>query len=148
MKKMLHKRKIAVFIDYFSLGMVLTLISYLGRLSSMPEWILVLEFEIGAVPVTLPSFGFFILLFVIGAKDCLFRNASLGKKIMGLRIVTEEGMLPPLKTIWKRGIVMQTIGYTTYIKYRFTEGDIVEWELQHLKTKVVSKRQYKEYKKG
>ncbi len=140
MKKILSKRKIAAFIDYFFLGTVLALISYWGRLSHMPGWLLVFEFEIGSVPVSLPSFGFFILLFIIAAKDSLFRNASLGKKIMGLRIVMEDGTLPPLKTIWKRGLVMQTLGYTTYIKYRFAGGDIIDWERQHLKTKVINQK--------
>jgi len=139
LKKILFKRKIAAFIDYLILGTMLTVCGF----SDMPEWFWGIRFRVGALPVSLPSIGFFAVLFLIALKDFLFRNASLGKKIMGLCILDENGTVPNVKIMLKRGFFMQTAGYVTYLRYCFSDGDIVEWELQHLKTQVVSQKSTK-----
>lgn len=35
----------------------------------MPEWFWRIDFDMGTVPVSLPSVGFFVVLFLIAAKD-------------------------------------------------------------------------------
>ena len=141
--RILFKRKAAAFIDYFLIGTVLTVCG----LSNAPEWFWHFEFNIGVVPVSLPSIGFFIVLLLIIFKDFVFRNASVGKKIMKLRIVDENWNIPSFKLMLKRGFMMQTVGYATYIKYCFLGGDIVDWEMKCLRTQVVSLKQFNQQKK-
>ena len=74
---------------------------------------------------------------LIAFKDFLFRNASFGKKIMGLVILDDKSNVPSLKIMIKRGFLMPTLGYVIFVKSIFTGDDFKNWELDKLKTKVV-----------
>lgn len=137
--KKIHKRKLAVLIDYFLIGFILVACG----LSHLPKWVWSFTFSIGGgIPVSLPSFGIFILLVPIAFKDFLFRNASLGKRIMGLCIVDDKGNVPTYQTMLKRGCVMPIWGYTTFMRSKFSDVDFEDWELKRLKTRVVDKKDF------
>lgn len=51
--------------------------------------------------------------------------------MMGFCILDENGTVPNFKIMLKRGIFIQTAGYVTYLRYCFSDGDIVEWESRH-----------------
>ena len=53
-----------------------------------------------------PPFFFF--------RDCIFRNASPGKFILGLRVVDPEGRIPDWKTLVRRNWLMIRYGYRIY----------------------------------
>ena len=132
---------IAVLIDYFVIGSIFTLPTLCDGV--LPNWFWSLDFRIGAFPVSLPSIGFFLLLLCITCKDFLFRNASLGKMILKLQIVDCDGEIPRVKAMLKRGLLMPTWGYITWIRSFFVSGfDIIQWEAEHFGTQVIEKRRY------
>jgi len=124
-------------IDYFAIGSILALI--FGFLNE-PDWFWNFAFTFSHLSVSFPSVGVVLVLVPIFSKDLLFRNASLGKKLMGLVVLDQSGDIPTVRIVLKRGCIMQTLGYVTFVRYCFAKGDIVAWELQKLGTKVVKKQ--------
>lgn len=131
------KRKIAVLMDYFVIGSIFALI--FGFVDE-PDWYWSFSFTLFGASVQLPSVGVLPILGFVFGKDLLFRNASLGKKLMGLAVLDQSGNMPTVRAVLKRGCVMQTLGYVTFIRYCFTKDDIAQWEMQALGTRVVCKK--------
>ena len=77
-------------------------------------------------------------------KDCIFKNASIGKKIFGIRIYSKTWQPLSPFSIFKRNVVMLTIGYLMYFKSKAlnpTSGmlDLIDWERKRLGTVVIEK---------
>ena len=138
---MSRNRIIASLIDLCIIGTILAICTMFA-----PEWFWGFTFKIGAVPVSIPSVGFVLLIVIFCFKDVLFRNASLGKKIMNLIIVDNEWNIPPVKTLMKRGILMPTWGYVTLIKNLSGDFSIENWEIDNLRTKVIDRYLFQEMK--
>lgn len=47
----------------------------------------------------------FVVLLLIVCKDLVFRNASIGKKILKLKVVTDEGNIPSIKSMILRNLL-------------------------------------------
>jgi len=120
---------------------------YEGISSYIPEWFWGFDFSIGVIPFSLPSVGFILVVAYFACKDLLFKNASLGKKIMGLMIVDADGRISGYKEIMKRGVLINSWGYMSLVKTVFSgEGSFKEWEenweIDHLKTRVIEKAHF------
>ena len=133
MKTLKNKQIIAFIIDYF----IIALIMVACCVSNLPDWFWKIEFEVATVPVSFYSFGAILITIPIFCRDLLFRNASLGKKIMRIKIVDFDGNMPKAKTVIKRGFLMNTVGFVLlFLKY-----DIQKWEIDVCKTKIVHSNQ-------
>ena len=132
---MILKRFFAEIIDYFIIGLL-----FVGLENfNLPEWFYGISFSIADIPIDIPSIGVLIVIVLISTKDLLFRNASVGKKIMGLVIVDDKRNIPNIKNMLKRGILMPTLGYIIFITSAFDKDYFEMWELNTLKTMVVNK---------
>lgn len=152
MVKVKPGRKKSTLIDYFIYIAVLMTISYVIKAYSPPTWFLEVRyyfndnayFKIGTfVPIIMYSAVLF--------KDLVFRNASIGKRIMGFVITDVAYNKPRILTIIKRAFVLSFVGVYVYIFRLYRKyGSFDDWELHFLKTRVVKKcdldilrRQYK-----
>ena len=91
---MILKRFFAEIIDYFIIGLL-----FVGLENfNLPEWFYGISFNIADIPITIPSVGVLIVIIPIVIKDLLFKNASIGKKIMGLVIVDDKKNIPSIKS--------------------------------------------------
>lgn len=133
-----YRRIAAVFIDYT----IVFLIFYIFRLCCSFNNVFKISFVIYSVPISIPSFGTIIVLIPIIFKDFLFKNASVGKKIMGLIIVDDNWRTPNFKAMIKRGIIMPTFGYIKLLSVGVKSMDFENWELDTLKTRVIRKSLY------
>ena len=66
----------------------------------------------------------------------IFRNASIGMKLLGFRIVDEDFGIPSVKLILKRGVWAPRLSLE-WAKSIFTGNDTSAWELKHLGTQIV-----------
>ena len=133
---MILKRFFAEIIDYFIIGLL-----FVGLENfNLPEWFYGISFNIADIPITIPSVGVLIVIIPIVIKDLLFKNASIGKKIMGLVIVDDKKNIPSIKVVLKRGILMPTLGYTIFITSGFDKDYFEMWELNTLKTMIICKK--------
>ena len=130
------RRMLADFIDYFLIALILVMCG----VSELPSWVFSLDFKISVVPVSLPSFGFFIISLPIVFKDFVFGNAGIGKKIMGLVIVDKDNQKPTTKVLIKRGIIMPLFGSLMFAKYSGTKNGFEDWEMRKIGTKVIAKK--------
>ena len=138
---MRRNRIISSLIDLCIIGTILAIcIKY------VPEWFWRFSFKIGTIPVSLPSVGPVLFIIPFCFKDVVFRNASLGKKIMNLIIVDNEWDIPSIKTLMKRGILMPTWGYVTLIKNLSGNFSIENWEIDNLKTRVIDRNMFQKMK--
>ncbi len=115
----------------------------------VPAWFWTLEFTVGPVPVSLPSVGVVLVLLCFACKDLLFRNASIGKKMMGLVILDSTWSVPRVTQIMKRGLLVPSWGYISLMKNVLFGGETVadwekNWEMAHLKTRVIEKKHFAE----
>lgn len=121
----LLKRSIAFFIDALFLGMFFTVFK---------KVFILLSFEPN-------SFSYFLLLIPFFFKDIVFRNASVGKKIMGISILNKDGSIPDFKLLIKRAFLMTGIGYIYAWKGFFIDkkyySALIEWEEKSFGTSVV-----------
>lgn len=136
MKRLFLKRAFALLIDGFIFGccyslffkdLVVTIYSHTG------SWIFHLVF----VP-------FFF-------KDVIFRNASIGKMIFGLRVFDNNWKKPGIWALIKRAVVMSTAGFVLYKILNWIKKDklwFMEWELNTLKTRVIERKVYKKLKES
>ncbi|MBO5111416.1 MAG: RDD family protein [Clostridia bacterium] len=129
------KRVIATIIDYAAIALIILLI---GKIPNLPEWFWAFRFSIGKVPCSIPSIGFFALLALIVCKDFIFKNASFGKKIMGLQIKELSGSYPRMRVLIKRGVFMPTLGYSKLLISKFTFDELIKWEADYIGTVVVA----------
>lgn len=93
------------------------------------------------------SWGYFIVILPLIMRDLFFRNASLGKKLMGLVIVDEKWSNPSVFTVIKRTTVITSFGHLLLYRLRTLHTNMEttliaeqKWELEHLKARVVEKK--------
>ena len=140
--KISSRRILASLIDYLIIGAFISIFSIVG----LPNWFWSVSFQIGFIPASLPSLGVVVILLVLVLKDLLFKNASFGKRMMGLMIVDDEWRIPNLKAMLKRGFLMPVWGYIVFIIAVIRDNDFESWELKRLKTRVVEVKIYHELK--
>lgn len=122
----LKKRAIAILIDSFLLGLAFVFYQKIINL---------LGLNLGNLDLLL-----FIPFFL---KDIVFRNASVGKKVVGIAIYNDNWQSPSIIVLFKRAIIMSTIGYFIFWKSKFVNGDIIsffDFERDTLKTRVIDKK--------
>ena len=128
--KIFKKRCLAFFIDSFSYGMLKVIFC---------EYVLT---HIAYFPMILLEIPF---LFV----DFLFRNASFGKKIMGIAIYTTSWEIPNPKLILKRALYMYVLPCIIVLRTLFGECSLFvlfECEKNVVGTFTIDKKVYKELK--
>lgn len=126
--KIRRKRIIAVIIDHFIVCFVLLFLDDISKATIIPS-----------IP---SSLDIVLVVLMLSLKDFTFRNASVGKMIMGLRIVDEKGKRPAFNVLIKRGFLMPTLGFIKFYKaFFFTEyTDFIDWERDFFHTQVVLKK--------
>ena len=131
MKKLFRKRIVAYLVDV----MIFALCYEMLR-----KYILVFVSVTGA-------WGYFLIVppfFIF--RDLLFKNASIGKKLLGLVVVDDKWSKPNFFTITKRAAITVTLGQVLYFKLKgqsesrdYARLAFAEWEYRHLKTRVVER---------
>ena len=84
-----------------------------------------------------------ILLVPFFFKDLAFRNASFGKKLMGIVVFDDRWQVPQRLILVKRTVLMSTVGFCLAWKAKFIDGSIIslfDWESQCLKTQVIERK--------
>lgn len=128
--KIFKKRGIAILIDSFLYAPILVMCDKLLEL---------LGFD------NIGSWGLLLMIPFL-FKDLIFRNASIGKKIMGIVIYDNNWKSPSIPKMLKRSILMYTVGYCLFFKYKFIDGKIIslfDWEKNVLETRVIDKKVFK-----
>ena len=128
--KVLKKRIFALFFDSFILG-----VYYEMCRRFLPEWFSYLG-----------SLGYVLLLSPFVLKDLVFRNASIGKKIMGLRIYDINWQKPSFSVLIKRTCIVSVLGFAQFWRALFVNGNyiaIFDMERDKMKTFVIDKKVYK-----
>ena len=102
-----------------------------------------------AVPDLLVGKGpLLILLFIpLLFRDILFRNASIGKKIMRIAIFDNSWQPPKPLLLFKRSFLTGTVVYVMLYKYKFVDGCVlpaIDWERDNIGTRVIDLEVYKE----
>ena len=136
------KRFTAAMIDYGIVFIAMTVLSFLP----MPSWFWGFGFQIGKVPISLGSLGAYLLIGSICLKDLLFKNASLGKRIMGLILVNDAWEKPSLKQMLIRGVAMPLLGLLHFISAKGDLKKLAVWEKGTLHTRIVPKALFEELK--
>ena len=127
--KILTKRAIALLIDAFVYGLIYVLCQKL-----LQNW-----------HENLSSLVYFILFVPFFFKDVIFKNASLGKKIMKIYIFNDEWQPPKAFVLVKRAFLMQTVGYVLFWRLKHFDDNMIsffDWERDSLKTRVIEKKVY------
>ena len=100
--KVMKKRLIALLIDGFIFGVLYELCR---------TFLFDAFFELGVL-----SYVIMFLPFIF--KDCVFKNASIGKKVVGICIFTTKWDQPSIFALAKRTLYMSTIGYALWFKIK------------------------------
>ena len=127
----LGKRMIAFGIDALLFGSIVAFL-----LEITPTWFGVL----GSVQYIIFITPFFL-------KDLAFRNASVGKKIMGIEILSRDFLHPKALVLVKRAVFTTTIVYYKFLRAIFIDKNYIElfdWESSELKTIVIEKEVLKQ----
>lgn len=133
--KILTKRGIAVFIDCFIIAFI----------ALIPQPLL------DSLLTDLRSE--FLLLLIIPLyclKDCVFKNASIGKKIVGIEIFDSNWKAPKFSVLIYRNIWMAYKGYFLFWKSKVAHESkitLFDEERNDLGTVVIDKKVYKRLKK-
>ena len=125
--KILKKRVYAIIIDTFILGTLLVVCQTVFRENL---------FKVGRV-VEL------ILLMLFFFKDLTFRNASIGKKLMGIAVYDIHWKAPKIISLVKRTFFILPMGCLLFWKALFVDGKIIsffDWEREKLGTRVVDNK--------
>ena len=128
--KIFKKRVIALLIDSFVIG--LFIVSLLGAFPFMYDYDIVLVA---------------IILVPLSLRDLVFRNASIGKKLLRISIYDMNWKKPDFITLIKRSLLSPTVGYLSLFKFWTVDKDvylIFSWERNVLKTQVIDDKVYKE----
>ena len=127
--KILKKRAIACLIDAFIYGFIVELFRLIVfKMPTDPGW---------WVPLL-------ILPFI--CRDVLFKNASIGKKIMGIAIYDNYWKSPKITLLIKRSLLVSTVGYVILLRSYGMHGDkisVIDWERDTLGTRVIDKKIFK-----
>ena len=127
--KILKKRIFALIFDGFIIGALISIFQLL-----VPNFADKIKLEV------------LLLIVLYLFKDFTFRNASIGKKIMGISIYTIRWSKPNFSQLLKRSAVMATMGNVLYWKSKRLEGNtaaIIDWERDKLKTVVIDNEVFK-----
>ena len=130
--KVLKKRGLAYFFDFIFVMFIAV------GIQSLANYL----FD-GKVQIQIPL----IILFFI--RDYLFKNASLGKIIFGLRIYTTKWEKPDFLLLLKRSFFVSTIGYVVLRKAKFVDGNMIaffDYERDYFGTFVIDKKIYQKLK--
>lgn len=133
--KILKKRAFALIIDSFVFAFFAVPI-----LELLPEWVNQLG-GIVYIPVFIPFF----------CRDIVFRNASIGKKIMGIAVYDKNWHAPKFRTLIFRSFLTSTVVYVMAYKAKFIDGNmmsVIDWEREHIKTMVIDKNILTEIKQS
>lgn len=125
--KIFKKRCIAFFIDAFIYCFLLVLFH---------EFIYTPKYELTHLIFFCPSF----------LKDCLFKNGSIGKKLMGIAVYDSDWSKPSFILSLKRTVMSSVVGLALVWKSVFIGGSkmiLFEWEKNVVKTFVIDKKVYK-----
>jgi uncharacterized RDD family membrane protein YckC len=131
--KVLKKRAIALLIDGFILGIYYEFLRLL-----LPENF----FNLGV-------FSYIIIFVPFFFRDCIFKNASIGKKIVGIKVFTIDWTTPSVLLLAKRALFMATIGYVLWWKIKVTDGKMIslfDCEREKIKTTIICTKVYEELK--
>ena len=131
------KRMASICIDFaIAIGVAFV---YLGltKIEISNFWLAELLDTVFALPI------FAIVFF----GDLVFRNASIGKKLMGFIVVDDKWKKPSVGKLFKRKLLMYSIGWLVFIKLGFNVKKLAIWEYDHVHTRVVEKKGYMELKK-
>ena len=82
------------------------------------------------------SIGYFLLLLPFFFRDVLFKNASIGKKLLKIAIYKTNGEIPHTFDLVKRSFQTTIKGYLYIWKALFVGGDLnalFDWENDTLK---------------
>ena len=98
-----------------------------------------------AIPWFLAGRGIVLILWFVPffLRDLLFRNASLGKKLFNIAVYDKNWNKPKFGLLIKRSFLTSTVGYSLFLKSRFSERRILslfDWERDKLGTQVVDVR--------
>lgn len=133
-KRTLFKRACALFIDLFCIGVFFELCKRFPLFRSINKTTM-----------------FFILVFFLpySCKDVVFKNASIGKFLMGLVVVDEKWEAPSFVHSVKRTLLSYIVGYFTLCKAFFINKDYYRYfdnEPTLLKARVIERKKLKEFK--
>ena len=113
--KLLTKRIIAALIDTFILGSIMVLFQK--------------TFEFFGVNAS--GFSKIMVVVLFSFKDLPFRNASVGKKILGIAVYDKDFEKPTVKKTVFRSLATAVVGHVFLFKIIFVSGDIIsffDWE--------------------
>ena len=132
--KVFKKRICAVFVDSFVFGLIIASLQLL----------------IPNITVDRSPIFYLLLLFPFFMRDFIFKGASIGKKLLGIRIYDKNWESPSFSVLLKRSFLTTFVGYFMCFKIKFVDGsiiDIIDLERDKLGTRVVDKKILKEIKK-
>ena len=95
----------------------------------------------------LENFDFLIIVIFLSSRDLIFRNASIGKKILGIAVYDNDWQPPRFHVLLKRSFLTGTVGFILWWKLKFIDGDIItlfDIERDKLGTRVIDRKIYKE----
>lgn len=130
--KNLKKRAIAFFVDAFVIAGI---------------------FELSKLVMDKNGLGYYnkttyiLLLLCLVFRDALFRNASLGKKLVGLAVYDEKWSKPRISRLVVRATLSLSVGYIILIKCKLTDGNLLpffDFERDHLRARTVDKKLLKD----
>ena len=142
--KKTNKRFLAMWIDYGPLLAIALLLSLLKP--PFLSWFLILKIETGIGVIGLPSVGAVLLFAYLFGKELIFRNASLGKRLMGLMIVDERWQAPSALRLLKRGVMLTVFSVVIIGQCKGDAERLAAWEKAHLNLRVVERSFYEELK--
>ena len=125
--KILKKRAFACAIDSFILGSIIATIQLV-----IPN-LLIGKSDIFNLLIIFPFF----------CRDFTFKGASIGKKMLGIRVYDKNWKSPSFSSLLKRSILTYTIGFLIFCKARFIDGsiiDLIDWERDKIGTRVVDNK--------
>ena len=132
--KILKKRILAFFIDNIIVGLALALaIEILKR------------FDIG-----IEKLAFLLAAFLLIFRDFIFRNASIGKKFLGLRVYDGNWEKPKASILLKRCFFSSFVGTFILFKAKFFDENSLmffNYEKEKLNARVIDKKVYNNLKK-
>ena len=130
--KILKKRILATSIDYFVYGFCFALV--------LESFGVIISSEAMYAVCVIPLIFF---------KDCVFRNASLGKRMLGVSIYTIDWQMPTMVDLIKRLFYQYIVGSFVYLRVRFGGNwmDYFEWEIDTTKMIVIDNKVFERLKK-
>ena len=130
--KILKKRIIAHAIDVFMLSFGIAGIQFFLA----PDL-----FSNGRAPLLI------LFMLPLGFRDFVFRNASIGKKIVGICVFDKDFNVPSFKTLFIRGFYGTTVEYLMFSKAMHLDGEYIslfDWERDKIGTFVIDKKVFAE----